>query len=107
MKGSEKDMEIKYLEAAVSDLDNLMDYYYGRFGIDSAMKVYGQIRDSIAHLADHPYLGVPSKDKVLKQLGYRELYSGCFVVIYRRETDVIYVYHVADTQTDYPHLFRS
>lgn len=107
MKDTKKDMKIEYLEAAVSDLDNIMDYYYGRFGIESAMKVYEQVRNSISHLADHPYMGVSSKDKILKQLGYRELYSGRFVVVYRREAEVIYIYHVADTQVDYPHLFRS
>lgn len=107
MRGSEKGMKIEYLEAAVSDLDNIMDYYYGQFGIDSAMKVYEQIRDSISRLSDHSHLGVPSKDKILRQLGYRELYSGRFVVIYRWEAEQIYIYHVADTQADYPHLFQS
>lgn len=95
------------MEAAVSDLDNIMDYYFDQFGIESALKVYDQIKRSILHLADHPGLGVPSKDRILRQLGYRELYSGRFIAIYRKEKDVIYVYHIADTQTDYPNLFKS
>ena len=44
MKGLRKDMRIEYLEAAVSDLDNIMDYYFDRFGIESAMKVYEHIK---------------------------------------------------------------
>lgn len=100
-------MKIEYLEAAVSDLDNIMDYYFARFGIESAMKVYDQIKDSASHLSDHPELGVPSKDRLLKQLGYRELYTGRFVIIYRKENETVYIYHIADTQTDYPHLFKQ
>lgn len=98
MKGLRKDMRIEYLEAAVSDLDNIMDYYFDQFGIESAMKVYGQIKGSISHLAEHTNLGVPSKDQLLRRLGYRELYSGRFVAVYRREDEIIYIYHIADTQ---------
>ncbi len=107
MKGLRKGMRIRYLEAAVSDLDNIMDYYFSRFGIESAMKVYEQIKGSSSHLAEHPNLGAPSKDRLLGQFGYRELYSGRFVAVYRKENDIIYIYHIADTQTDYPHLFKE
>ena len=41
-------MKIEYLEAALSDLDNITDYYFALFGIDSAMKVYDQIRTSVS-----------------------------------------------------------
>lgn len=107
MKGLGEDMKIEYLEAAVSDLDNIMDYYFDRFGIVSAMKVYEQIKESVSHLAEHPDIGVPSKDRLLRQLGYRELYSGRFVAIYRKEDSTIYIYHIADTQRDYPNLFKE
>lgn len=107
MKGLRKDMRIEYLEAAVSDLDNIMDYYFDQFGIESAMKVYGQIKGSISHLAEYTNLGVPSKDQLLRRLGYRELYSGRFVAVYRREDEIIYIYHIADTQRDYPNLFKE
>ncbi len=106
MKGLRKDMKVEYLEAAVSDLDNIMDYYFDQFGMESAMKVYEQIKGSVSHLAEHPNIGVPSKDRLLRQLGYRELYSGRFVAVYRKEDDSIYIYHIADTQRDYPNLFK-
>lgn len=106
MKGLGEDMKVEYLEAAVSDLDNIMDYYFGQFGIESAMKVYGQIKGSISHLAEHSNLVVPSKERLLRQLGYRELYSGRFVAVYRIENEIIYIYHIADAQRDYPSLFK-
>ena len=71
-------MRIEYLEAALSDLDNITDYYFALFGIESAMKVYDQIRASVGQLDEYPGSGVPCKDRQLKILGYRELFSGRF-----------------------------
>ena len=67
-------MRIEYLEAALSDLDNITDYYFALFGIESAMKVYDQIRASVGQLDEYPGSGVPCKDRQLKILGYRELF---------------------------------
>ena len=75
-------MRIEYLEAALSDLDNITDYYFALFGIESAMKVYDQIRASVGQLDEYPGSGVPCKDRQLKILGYRELFSGRFVIVY-------------------------
>lgn len=47
------------------------------------------------------------KDRLLKKLGYREIYSGRFVAVYRIDMDqkIIFINHIADTQMDYPNLF--
>ncbi|MBE5984866.1 MAG: type II toxin-antitoxin system RelE/ParE family toxin [Paenibacillaceae bacterium] len=102
-------MRIEYLDAALADLDNITDYYALTFTVESAYKVYEQIRGSIVRLADYLYSGVPSKDELLRKLGYKELYSGRFVVIYRVEPqdNKIFIYHIADTQTDYPKSFNN
>ncbi len=102
-------MRIEYLDAALADLDNITDYYALTFDVESAFKVYEQIRGSIIRLADYPYSGVPAKDDLLRKLGYKELYSGRFVVIYRVELqdNKIFIYHIADTQTDYPKSFNN
>ena len=50
-------MRIEYLEAALSDLDNITDYYFALFGIESAMKVYDQIRASVGQLDEYPGSG--------------------------------------------------
>lgn len=57
-------MRIEYLEAALSDLDNITDYYFALFGIESAMKVYDQIRASVGQLDEYPGSGVYTDDKV-------------------------------------------
>jgi toxin ParE1/3/4 len=102
-------MEIKYLEAALSDLDNITDYYYGTFGIESAQKIYEQIRNTISRLEQFPNSGKPSKDHLLHSLGYKEIYSGRFAIVYRADEGErkVYINHIADTQTDYPNLFKN
>ena len=102
-------MRIEYLEAALSDQENITDYYFALFGIESAMKVYDQIRASVGQLDEYPGSGVPCKDRQLKNLGYRELFSGRFVIVYRVDEgeQKLYINHIADTQTDYPHLYKN
>ncbi|KEZ89765.1 type II toxin-antitoxin system RelE/ParE family toxin [Lacrimispora celerecrescens] len=101
-------MIIEYLEAALSDLDNITDYYYITFGIDSAQKIYEQIRETVSRLERFPNSGTPSKDRLLKLLGYKEIYSGRFVIVYRADEGEgkVFINHIADTQTDYPNLFK-
>ena len=102
-------LRIEYLKTALSDLDNITDYYFALFGIESAMKVYDQIRASVGQLDEYPGSGVPCKDRQLKNLGYRELFSGRFVIVYRVDEgeQKLYINHIADTQTDYPHLYKN
>lgn len=109
MRGLKNGMEIKYLEGALSDLNNITDYYFNRFGYESAKKVYSQIRETIQRLESFPGSGLPSKDRLLKKLGYREIYSGRFVAVYRIDMDqkIIFINHFADTQMDYPNLFKE
>lgn len=109
MKGLRSAMIIEYLEAALSDLDNITDYYYLNFGLESAQKVYEQIRETVSRLESFPNSGMPSKDKLLKSIGFKEIFSGRFVIVYRVDEGEgkIYINHIADTQTDYPNLFKG
>ena len=109
MRGLNNVMVVEYLQTALADLDSITDYYFLKFGMGSAEKVYNQIRGSIVHLADFPNSGVPAKDSMLRKLGYKEFYSGRFVAVYRVEPEYerIYIYHIADTQMDYPHMYRN
>ena len=62
-------MRIEYLEAALSDLDNITDYYFALFGIESAMKVYDQIRASVGQLDEYPGSGVPLQRSSAEKFG--------------------------------------
>lgn len=76
-----------------------------QFGVESAMKVTDQILNSIERLEKFPDSGSLTPDKWLNEQGYRMVIWQRFVSIYRQIKDTVYVYHIADTQTEYTKLF--
>ena len=78
-------------------MKSIEDYYLLRFGVESAMKVTDQILNSIERLELYPDSGSLTPDKWLNRKGY--------VSIYRLIEKTVYIYHIADTQTEYTKLF--
>lgn len=97
--------KVEILPTAWEDLKRIEDYYLLRFGVESAMKVTDQILNSIEHLESYPDSGSLTPDKWLNRKGYRMVISERFVSIYRIIERTVYVYHIADTQTEYTKLF--
>lgn len=81
------------------------DCYLLQFGMESAMKVTEQILNSIERLESFPDSGSQIPDKWLNRKGYRMVISERYVSIYRQIDKITYVYHIADTQTEYTKLF--
>lgn len=96
-------MEI--LPTAWEDLKKIEDYYLIMFGVESAMKVTDNILDSIERLEKFPDSGSLTPDKWLNKQGYRMVICERFVSIYRQIGENVFVYHIADTQTEYTKLF--
>ena len=96
---------VEILPTAWEDLKKIEDYYLLQFGVESAMKVTDQILDSIERLERFPESGSLTPDKWLNEQGYRMVIWQRFVSIYRQVGDIVYVYHIADTQTEYTKLF--
>ena len=82
---------VEILPTAWEDLKKIEDYYVLQFGVESAIKVTDQILNSIERLESFPDSGSLTPDK--------------FVSIYRQIKDTVYIYHIADTQTEYTKLF--
>ncbi len=97
---------IEILPAAWEDLKQIEDYYCVEFGVDSALKVTDAILDSLERLGQYPDSGSRTPDEWLNKQGYRMVVCGKFVSIYKAIGDHIYVYHIANTQTEYTKLFR-
>ena len=96
---------IKILPTAWEDLKKIEDYYLLQFGVKSAVKVTEQILNNIERLESFPDSGSLTPDKWLNNQGYRMVISERYVSIYRQIEQTIYVYHIADTQTEYTKLF--
>jgi len=97
--------KVKILPTAWEDLKSIEDWYLIQFGVETALKVTDHILDSIERLEDFPDSGSLTPDKWLNEMGYRMVICKKHVVIHKKIGEVIYVYHIADTQTDYTKLF--
>ncbi len=69
------------------------------------MKVTDHILNSIERLETFPDSGSLTPDEWLNKQGYRMIIWQRFVSIYRQIGENIFVYHIADTQTEYTKLF--
>lgn len=97
---------IEILPAAWEDLKQIEDWYLLEFGVATALKVTGHILDCFERLEQFPDSGSKTPDVWLNEQGYRMVICGQHVAVYRQIGDAVYVYHIADTRTDYVRLFR-
>ena len=101
----QKQYKVEILPTAWEDLKKIEDYYLLQFGVESAMKVTDHILDSIERLKAFPDSGSQTPDQWLNQKGYRMVIWQRFASVYRQIGEIVYVYHIADTQTEYTKLF--
>lgn len=98
---------IEILPAAWEDLKRIEDYYVLEFGIESALKGTDGILDSVERLIAFPDSGSPTPDEWLNKHSYKMVISQEYVAIYKKIDDAVYIYHIANTQTEYTKLFNK
>lgn len=97
--------KVEILPTAWEDLKKIEDWYCVQFDVETALKVSDHILDVIERLENFPDSGSLTLDKWLNERGYRMVICEKHVAIYRKIGTVIYVYHIADTRTEYTKLF--
>lgn len=73
--------------------------------METSLKVSDHILDAIERLESFPDSGSIAPDEWLNQQGYKMVICEEYVAIYRLIGEVVYIYHIADTQTEYTKLF--
>lgn len=96
---------VEILPTAWEDLKQIEDYYLIQFDVDTALKVSDNILNAVERLELFPESGSLTPDKWLNEMGYRMIICDKHVAIYKKIGEVVYVYHIADTQTEYTKLF--
>lgn len=96
---------VNILPSAWENLKAIEDYYAIQFDADTAIKVVNSILDAIERLEAFPDFGSLTPDPWLNEQGYRMVICKKHVAIYRVIGEEIYIYHIADTQTEYHKLF--
>ena len=97
--------KIVILPSAWEDLKKIEDYYMIQFDLQTAIKVSEHILGVIEGLEDFPDSGSMTPDAWLNEQGYRMVICKKHIAIYRQINVSIYIYHIADTQTEYTKLF--
>lgn len=96
---------VEILPSAWEDLKSIEDYYAIQFDVATAIKVSDSILDAIERLESFPDSGSMTPDPWLNKQGYRMIICKKHVAIYRKISETIFIYHIADTQTQYNRLF--
>ena len=87
-------------------MKRIEDWYCMQLGSETALKVTNHILDCIERLEQFPESGSYTPDPWLNEKGYRMVICGPQVAIYKQIQNDIYVYHIADTRTEYTKLFH-
>ena len=99
--------KVEILPTAWEDLKRIEDWYLIQFDTNTALKVSDGILDTIERLELFPDSGSLTPDEWLNDMGYRMLICEKHVAIYRKSGKIVYVYHIADTRTEYTKLFKT
>lgn len=97
--------KVEILPTAWEDLKQIEDYYFIQFDINTALSVTDNILNVIERLEDFPDSGSLTPDSWLNEMGYRMVICEKHVAVYKKIGEAVYVYHIADTQTEYTKLF--
>lgn len=97
--------KVEILPTAWEDLKRIEDWYIIQFGVEIALKFSKQILDSFERLEHFSDSGSLIPDDWLNQQRYRMVICERHVAIYKQVRQIVYVHHIADTQTEYTKLF--
>lgn len=96
---------IEFLPTALDGLKAIIDWYCIQFNEQTASKVVNHILNTIERLQMFSDSGSLTPDKWLNDRGYRMVICDKYIAIYKKIENVIYIYHIANTQTEYTKLF--
>lgn len=99
--------KVEILPSAWEDLKKIEDYYLIQFDAQTAIKVSNHILDAIERLELFPDSGGLMPDAWLNEQEYRMVICKKHIAIYRVIDTSVYIYHIADTQTEYTKLFYN
>ena len=99
--------KVELLPSAWEDLKKIEDYYLLQFDVETALKVTDHILQVLERLQEFPDSGSQVPDTWLNAQGYRMVICKRHIAIYRRIEETVYIYHIADAQTEYTKLFYS
>lgn len=99
-------IKLEILAPAQRELEEIALVHLELAGSNAARKITNRIYNALELLTQYPGMGVSCKDKPLKLQDYRMLVCGYYLCVYRLIGDTVFVYHIADSRSDYPKLMK-
>ena len=94
-------MKIEWLYEAQMEYRELLSFYLNTVCHSAARKFSEEIISSISRLSDFPEMGVLKEGRLLGKYGFRALFIGKYVCIYRVDEDAVRIFHLADARSNY------
>lgn len=94
-------MKIEWLYEAQMEYKELLSYYKNTVGIQAAQKFSEEILGTINNLKTFPEMGLLKSERLLGKYGFRALFIGKYVCIYRVDEDAVRIFHLADARSNY------
>ena len=90
----QQEYQIKYLRAAMRDLEGIAQLYLGLAGADSAEKFIDEILHTVDLLRTFPYSGALHPDMVLAEREFRKVICRDYVCVYKviDSEKTVYIY---------------
>lgn len=100
-------LDIEYITTATQELAEIAQRHIDLVGIDSARKITDRIMDALSLVREQPEIGIMCRNRKLRAQGYRMLICGYHLCFYRVIDQTVFVYHIADSRTNYRKLLRD
>lgn len=98
---------LKFLTPAQRELEEIAFVHLELVGPVSARNITNKIFGSLERLKSYPLSGSLPHDRQIRDAGYRYVFSGKYVCIYRLIEDTVFIYHIVHGATDYPHILKD
>ncbi|PWM76800.1 MAG: hypothetical protein DBY32_11840 [Phascolarctobacterium sp.] len=96
---------VRFMPRAMEDLSNITAYWQRNITKEEAQKISAKILRDLKELA----LFYPSANEIryepLKSQAFRFYRSGAYIAICKKIENVIYIYHIAHEDEEYPEIF--
>ena len=100
-----KKYKLEISTIANHELLDIAVYHLHTVGVSSSRNISNKILQSLERLKSFPLSCPYIQDAELKSKEYRVLVCDEYVCIYRLIDDLVYVYHIAHSSTEYSKLF--
>ena len=94
-------VKIEWLYVAQMEYRELLSYYKNTVGTQAAKKFSEDILGAVSNLSSFPEMGILKSERLLGKYGFRALFIGKYVCIYRVDEDAVRIFHLADARSNY------